>query len=243
MHSSTVTFSRYLESAGVAGCVVKKGSATNGVTAITSVTDKPVGIIGQTKSASDILADGQIAVIVSGMTMALAGAAVVIDQDVVVDSTGKLVPKTVSGYVVGKAKTSAVAGEYFEILVNIRYEGSQPSPTILASSAVTKGKAVKVSNGAIVPIAATSDVPVGVAARTVSTSDIIAGTNELTVVTSGVAECLAGGNIAFGDALQVDADGKLVPKTASGYVVGNALKAAASGETFLATINIRKEPA
>jgi hypothetical protein len=82
-----------------------------------------------------------------------------------------------------------------------------------------------------------------VAARTVSTSDIIAGTNELTVVTSGVAECLAGGNIAFGDALQVDADGKLVPKTASGYVVGNALKAAASGETFLATINIRKEPA
>ena len=63
MHSSTVAFSRYLESAGVAGCAVKKGSATNGVTAITSVTDKPAGIIGQTKSASDIVADGQIAAI------------------------------------------------------------------------------------------------------------------------------------------------------------------------------------
>lgn len=243
MHTSTVSVSRYLESAGVAGCAVKKGSASNGVTAITATTDKPLGLIEQTKTSADIAADGSIAVIKSGMTIALAGAAVAVDQDVVVDATGKLVPKTVAGYVVGQAKTAAAAGEYFEILVNIRYEGSQPSPTILASSAVTKGKAVKVSSGAVVPIAAASDVPVGVAGRTVSAGDITAGTNELTVVTSGVAECLAGGDIAFGDALQVDADGDLVVKSAAGYVVGNALEAAASGETFLATINIRKEPA
>ena len=122
MHSSTVAFSRYLESAGVAGCAVKKGSAANGVTAVTSVTDKPAGIIGQTKSASDIVADGQIAVTVSGMTMALAGAAVEIDDDLQVDATGKLVPKSAAGWVVGKAKTKAANGEYFEILVNIRKE-------------------------------------------------------------------------------------------------------------------------
>ena len=69
------------------------------------------------------------------------------------------------------------------------------------------------------------------------------GTGGQQTLGQGVAECLAGGSIAFGDALQVDADGDLVVKSAAGYVVGNALEAAASGETFLATINIRKEPA
>ena len=50
MHSSTTSVSRYLESAGVAGCAVKKGSASNGVTAITATTDKPAGLIEQTKT-------------------------------------------------------------------------------------------------------------------------------------------------------------------------------------------------
>ena len=67
-------------------------------------------------------ASGQIAVTVSGMTMALAGAAVEIDDDLQVDATGKLVPKSAAGYVVGTAKTKAANGEYFELLVNIRKE-------------------------------------------------------------------------------------------------------------------------
>ena len=39
------------------------------------------------------------------------------------------------------------------------------------------------------------------------------------------------------------AEATVVVKSAAGYVVGNALEGAASGETFLAVINIRKEPA
>ena len=122
MHSSTTSVSRYLESAGVAGCAVKKGSASNGVTAITATTDKPAGLIEQTKTSGDIAADGSIAVITSGMTIGLAGAAVEIDDHVVVDAAGKLVPKSAAGYVVGTAKTKAANGEYFELLVNIRKE-------------------------------------------------------------------------------------------------------------------------
>lgn len=122
MHSSTTSVSRYLESAGVAGCAVKKGSASNGVTAITATTDKPAGLIEQTKTSGDVANDASIAVITSGMTIGLAGAAVEIDDHVVVDAAGKLVPKSAAGYVVGTAKTAAANGEYFELLVNIRKE-------------------------------------------------------------------------------------------------------------------------
>ena len=122
MHPSTVTFSRYLESAGVAGCAVKKGSAANGVTAITATSDRPAGLIEESKTSGQATADGQIGVVVSGMTVGLAGATITIDDDVQVDATGQLVPKSAAGWVLGKAKTGAASGEYFGILVNIRKE-------------------------------------------------------------------------------------------------------------------------
>lgn len=245
MHTANIAFSRYAESVLVAGTVVKKGTAANGVTAITSISDKPSGVVQEAKLAADILSSGDatVGVVKSGIAVLLAGAAITIDDELQFADDGRLVPKFRAGYVIGTAKTTAAAGEFFEALINIRLEGSVSAPTIAASAAVTAGKAVKVSSGAIVPIAATSDVPVGIATRSVSAGDITAGDDELVVATTGIVECLAGGNIAFGDALQVDADGDLVAKSAAGYVVGNALEAAASGETFLATINIRKEPA
>lgn len=122
MHSNTATFSRYLETAGVAGCAVKKGTASNGVTAITSTSDKPAGLLTESKDAAAIAQDAQAGIVVSGMAVGLAGAAVEIDDDLQADATGKLVPKSAAGWVVGKAKTKAANGEYFEILVNIRKE-------------------------------------------------------------------------------------------------------------------------
>lgn len=245
MHSANISFSRYAESVLVAGTAVKKGSAANGVTAITSISDKPEGIVEEAKTSADIGTGGDptVGVVKSGIAVCLAGASIAIGNDLQVAADGRLVPKTKAGYVVGTAKTAAAAGEYFEALINIRLEGSVSAPTIKAGAAVTAGKAVKVSSGKVVPIAATSDVPVGIATRSVSAGEITAGTDDLVVATTGIVSCLAGGDIAFGDALQVDADGDLVVKSAAGYVVGNALGAAASGGTFLAMINIRKEPA
>ena len=126
MHSATVGYSRYLESAGTAGTAVKKGSAANGVTAITATTEKPAGLLDlgdvQSKTLAEAQADPVVNLIVAGPAVGLAGAAVAIDDDVVVDATGKLVPKSAAGWVLGKAKTAAANGEYFELYVNIRKE-------------------------------------------------------------------------------------------------------------------------
>lgn len=124
MHSATVNWTRYAESALVAGTAVKKGTASNGVTAITATSDKPEGVVTDAKSAADIASTGDpsVAMTVLGPAVALAGGTVVPGDALQVAADGRLVAKSAAGWVVGNAKTGGAIGEYIEILVNIRKE-------------------------------------------------------------------------------------------------------------------------
>lgn len=124
MHSANISFSRYAESVLVAGTAVKKGSAANGVTAITATSDKPSGVVQEAKSAADIASGGdpKVGVVKSGIAVLLAASTIAIDDDLQVAADGRFAAKSAAGWVVGTAKTAAAAGEYFEALINIRKE-------------------------------------------------------------------------------------------------------------------------
>jgi hypothetical protein len=124
MHSATVSKSRYATAALVGGAACKKGTAANEVSPIAATTDIPAGIVSNddVTTANITAGDAAVGVVLAGVTVALAGATVTIDDKVVVAADGRLVPKAGAGWVVGTALTPAAAGEYFEILVNIRKE-------------------------------------------------------------------------------------------------------------------------
>lgn len=123
--ASTVD-SRPLDTPGVyvGGTVVKAGVASGSLQNVSAVTDKPSGVL--TRSPDTQLNDPTFidhgGIVVSGPATGLAGAAIEVDQDVVITATGTLVPKSGAGYVVGTALMKAASGEYFEMLVNIRKE-------------------------------------------------------------------------------------------------------------------------
>lgn len=126
MRPSTVNISRLAETALTAGYFAKKGTASNEVAAITATTDKPAMLVTSAVSADQVASpttmDRSVGGIVSGHGWAIAGGAVEIDDDLVVDAAGAVVPKSGAGYVVAKAMTKAAAGEGVEVLVNIRKE-------------------------------------------------------------------------------------------------------------------------
>lgn len=126
MRPSTNTVSRFAESALVDGAFAKKGTASNGVTAIAATTDKPAGLVQNAVSAGQVAApdvsDRSVSLVVSGHGWAIAGAAIEIDDDLQVTAAGLVTPKSGAGYVVGKALTKAAINEAVEIFVNIRKE-------------------------------------------------------------------------------------------------------------------------
>ena len=130
---ATVMDSRQLD-AGlyIGGQVVKLGASPNSLQVCAAGTDKPAGILQRTP---DVGLDGTVdngTIVLQGPATALAGAAVATDDDVVLNVApvtvlgqsivGTLVPKSGAGYVLGKAISPAAAGEYFELVVNIRKE-------------------------------------------------------------------------------------------------------------------------
>lgn len=128
--TATVAVARFIDFTGVyvpgtyqGGRGVKLGASSNSVQPVTAATDKPAGILARDPDISlDGLSADKVGLVVAGPTSGLAGAAVAIDDDVVFDATGKLVPKSGAGWVVGKAFTAAASGELFELNVNIRKE-------------------------------------------------------------------------------------------------------------------------
>lgn len=124
MHSATISRSRYATAAVLGGSAVKKGAADNEVSPIAATADIPLGICSNDDVTTENIAagDAAIGVVISGLTVALAGATVASGDSVVVAADGRLVPKSIAGWVVGTAIAPAAAGQYFEILVNIRKE-------------------------------------------------------------------------------------------------------------------------
>lgn len=115
-----------------------------------------------------------------------------------------------------------------------------------ASVATAAGGAAVVaganSNSVKVP-AATTDKPVGVLARTPDVG-LDSTVDHVAIVVSGLATGLALSAINPGDSVVIgNVAGALAPKSAAGYVVGEALTKAAAGEYFDMNVNIRKEPA
>lgn len=107
----------------VGGRAVKLGSAANTVQVISATTDKPQGVAQNTPAVSlDAASTDKVAIVVSGAATGLAGTAVAAGDSLQVDASGNLVTKSAAGYVVGEALTSAAAGEYFDLVVNIRKE-------------------------------------------------------------------------------------------------------------------------
>lgn len=109
------------------GKAAKQGPTPNEASAITATTDKPIGIYSSPEQiTAGMTAAGTTrngAFVVQGKAMGLAGAtAVAAGDSVVIDATGALVTKAAAGYVVGDALTPAAAGEWFELIVNIRKE-------------------------------------------------------------------------------------------------------------------------
>lgn len=115
------------------GQVVKtSGSVAGNLANVAADSDKPAGVL---QRSPDVGLDSSLdsgTICVHGLATGLAGAAVAVDDDVVIKTAavtvngvsvvGTLVPKSGAGYVVGKALTAAASGEYFEMLVNIRKE-------------------------------------------------------------------------------------------------------------------------
>lgn len=111
--------------------------------------------------------------------------------------------------------------------------------TAVGGAAVIVGTA---SNTVKVP-AAVADKPVGVLQRTPDVG-LDSTVDHVTIVVSGLASGIALSAINIGDTVVIgDVAGKLAPKSAAGYVVGEALTKAAAGEYFDLNVNIRKEPA
>ena len=108
-----------------AGKAVKQGTASNEVTAIAATTDIPLGLYVSPENVTAAETNAMTiagAVAVLGPSKGLAGASVAAGDSVVVDADGDLVPKAAAGWVVGTALSPAAAGEYFDILINIRKE-------------------------------------------------------------------------------------------------------------------------
>ena len=120
---ASTNVSRYLDAGTYkGGTAVKAGASSNSVQNVAATTDRPAGVLVRDP---DVGYDGSvdtIAVCIAGPATGLAGAAVEVDDDVVITATGTLVPKSAAGWVVGKAMSKAANGEYFELLVNIRKE-------------------------------------------------------------------------------------------------------------------------
>lgn len=115
------------------GQVVKTSGTTAGNLMVPAAdTDKPAGVLQATPSVGLDSSLDAGTICVAGLATGLAGAAVAVDDDVVlktaavtvngVSVVGTLVPKSGAGYVIGKALSAAATGEFFEMLVNIRKE-------------------------------------------------------------------------------------------------------------------------
>ena len=122
------------------GQVVKVSGVTAGnMMPCAADTDIPCGILQQMPASSlGTVPDTDAGTIcVAGVATALAGAAVAIGDNVVLKTAGvavtnstlgtvtvvgTLVPKAGAGWVIGQALMAAAAGEFFDILVNIRKE-------------------------------------------------------------------------------------------------------------------------
>lgn len=125
------------------------------------------------------------------------------------------------------------------------YASVAPSRYVDAGSTIVGGAVVKLgaASNSIQAVAATSDKPLGVAQNTPDVDLNGTATDRVAVCVAGPATGLAGAAVSAGDSLQITAAGLLVPKSAAGYVVGEALTSAASGEYFDMLVHIRKEPA
>lgn len=102
------------------------------------------------------------------------------------------------------------------------------SPTFagVAGAEIIKGagKAVKFDgSGNIVLCSSAGEAAIGI--LILQTADKVANGESVTVQISARGQAVAGGSIAAGDLLAVDANGALVKAAASNYVVGQALSA------------------
>jgi predicted RecA/RadA family phage recombinase len=93
-------------------------------------------------------------------------------------------------------------------------------------AAVTKNRAVKLSAlETVIPVAASTDVSIGIAQDTVSSGDSTRGKG-VDVQMSGIAVCEAGASFSLGVEVMFDTSGKVIlAATTSNRAVGVALKA------------------
>lgn len=90
------------------------------------------------------------------------------------------------------------------------------------------------SNGNVVVCAATTDKPVGVLQN--NPANVGSTGQEALVMVEGITKMVAGATIAVDDLIGTDANGAAAPYVpgtdTTKYIVGRALEAASSGETF-----------
>ena len=107
---------------------------------------------------------------------------------------------------------------------------TSPVFAALAGAAIEKGagKAVKFdASGNIVLCSAAGEAPVGI--LILQTADKVAMGDSATVQIRGLGQAIAGGTIAAGDLLSVDASGRVAKATSGHYVIGQAMSAGAAG--------------
>lgn len=97
-----------------------------------------------------------------------------------------------------------------------------------ATAALAKGLIVKLTNGEAVPAAAATDKFIGVTAAAASLGAVA---DVRLRSAQGTLKVLAGGNIAVGDYVTANADGKAVATTTVGQeILGMALEAGAAND-------------
>jgi hypothetical protein len=97
----------YTGPAGTAfGIAVKQGATDGAVILVTGSGQRCIGIVEE----ADVSNKGLLSVVWEGEQVAIAGAAIVADQDLIADATGRLIPSVTAGdQVLARAVTSAAA--------------------------------------------------------------------------------------------------------------------------------------
>lgn len=108
---------------------------------------------------------------------------------------------------------------------------TSPTIAVVAGAAIPKGAGIAVkfdATGAAIPAATKGEAILGF--LILQTADDIKKGESMTVQTCCKGKAVAGGAVAAGDMLAVDAAGKVIKAETGNFLVGQALEAGAAGD-------------
>ncbi len=195
--------------------------ATEGTVALASADGDAIGVSYELDAAQDARQDVQF----DGLAEVTAGGAFAVGAKLKVGANGKAVAAAAGDAYVAIA-LDAATGDGDLVRIKLEKGAATNETTFKAEEAIGKHLFVKAGTDTNkVKVGTAASAPLGVSGD----SDTASGAN-IVIQTSGNVKVLAGGNVAVGNLIAVDANGKAVAAGASAETYGVALTAGASGD-------------